>query len=312
VNGKQPEAGRSSSSGLPDAAKERLAGIRKSGTWGSALNSDEFTAIRSVGFEPVGQVLGAAVYNIGYVGYACPGAWAGYGGFATPYRSVTAISGEGGMGAFGPLVRTMYAARHKAIDRMQAECAALGGHGVISASIEIGAFPAGGLEFRAIGTAVRAPGAPPLRKPFTSHVSGQDFTKLIMAGWVPVGFALGISVGARHDDWMTARQTAWGSGNAEVNGYTELVNLARHDGRTQLEKDVARQGGSGVVISGMDLHIRHRECPMQEHRRDHIAEVTITGTAIASFGGPRHPKPEGSLAIMSLDPQRRQAARIKL
>ena len=61
---------------LPPAAESRLAEIRRSGTWGSALSSDEFTAIKAVGFEPVGQVLGAAVYNIGYSGgYGCPGAW---------------------------------------------------------------------------------------------------------------------------------------------------------------------------------------------------------------------------------------------
>ena len=64
---------------LPQAAEARLAEIRRSGTWGSALTSDEFASIRSVGFQPVGQVLGAAVYNIGYTGgYGCPGAWGGY------------------------------------------------------------------------------------------------------------------------------------------------------------------------------------------------------------------------------------------
>ncbi len=45
-----------------------MAEIRGSRTWGSALTTDEFAAIRSVGFEPVGQVLGAAVYSIGYTG----------------------------------------------------------------------------------------------------------------------------------------------------------------------------------------------------------------------------------------------------
>ena len=65
---------------LPAAAEARMAEIRASGTWGSALTSDEFAAIRSVGFEPVGQVLGACVYNIGYTGgYACPGAWGNLG-----------------------------------------------------------------------------------------------------------------------------------------------------------------------------------------------------------------------------------------
>jgi uncharacterized protein YbjQ (UPF0145 family) len=307
-----------SSRGLPEAAESRLQEIRRSGTWGSALSADEFTAIRAVGFEPVGQVLGAAVYNIGYTGgWSCPGAWAGYGGFASPYRSVTAVSGGGGMGSFGPMVQTLYQARHKAIERMSAECSELGGHGVVGVSLTIGAFPAGGLEFKAIGTAVRAPGGVPLRRPFTSDLSGQDFAKLIMAGWVPVGLALGISIGARHDDWLTVTQTRWGSGNAEVSGYTELVNQTRHDSRTQLDADVARMGGSGVVVKDMDLRVRERECPMVEHQRDHIVEVTILGTATTEFTR-SHPGPTGkdgrvgSLAIMSLDPQRRQAARVKL
>jgi uncharacterized protein YbjQ (UPF0145 family) len=302
---------------LPPAAEARMAEIRRSGTWGSALTADEFTAIRSVGFEPVGQVLGAAVYNIGYAGgYGCPGAWAGYGGYVTPYQSVTTVSSGGSAGSYGPMVQTLYQARHKAIERMSAECAELGGHGVVGVLLTIGSFPAGGLEFKAIGTAVRAPGAVPLKRPFTSDLSGQDFAKLIVAGWVPVGLALGISVGARHDDWLTINQTRWGSGNSEVTGYTDLVNESRHDARTQLERDVARMGGEGVVVRSMDLRIRERECPMQEHRRDHIAEVTIIGTATTKFTRSHGPSPAGrgpgSLAILSLDPQRRQAARVRL
>ncbi|MFB7173030.1 heavy metal-binding domain-containing protein [Streptomyces sp. NPDC056254] len=38
------------------------------GPWNSALPPEEFAAVRGVGFEPVGQVLGAAVFNIGYTG----------------------------------------------------------------------------------------------------------------------------------------------------------------------------------------------------------------------------------------------------
>ena len=50
-----------------------MAGIRASGTWGSSLTSGEFAAIRSVGFEPVGQVFGAAVFGIAHGdGYGCP------------------------------------------------------------------------------------------------------------------------------------------------------------------------------------------------------------------------------------------------
>ena len=206
--------------------------IQTSGTWSSALSTEEFAAIRSAGFEPVGQVLGAAVYNIGFSGgYNCPGAWSGFGSYAQAYRSVTQVSGRGGYGSFGPLTQAMYDARHLAINRMVTECAELGGHGIVGVSLTIGSFPAGGLEFKAIGTAVRSAGAPPLKQPFSSDLSGQDFAKLLASGWVPAGLALGISVGARHDDWLTVGQTRWGAGNAEVVGYTELVNDTRHDAR---------------------------------------------------------------------------------
>jgi uncharacterized protein YbjQ (UPF0145 family) len=308
---------------LPAVAEARMAEIRRSGTWGSALTSDEFAVIRSVGFEPVGQVLGAAVYNVGYTGgYNCPGAWGygyGYGG-VIPARTTTQVSSRGGFGSFAPLVQTMYDARHKALDRMTTECAELGGHGVVGVRLTIGSFPAGGLEFKAIGTAIRAPGVPPVsawskgrghKQPFTSDLSGQDFGKLIMKGWAPAGLVLGISIGSRHDDWLTVGQTRWGSGNAEVVGYTELVNDARHDARRQLERDVTRLGAEGVVIATMEMNVRERECPVQEGRRDHIVEATIIGTAITRFTDEqRHSRP--TLAVMSLDPQRRQAARIRI
>ena len=288
--------------------------IRRSGTWASALSTAEFAAIRAAGFEPVGQVLGAAVYNIGFTGgYYCPGAWTGgYWGGVSPMRSTTEVSGRGGPGAFRPVVQTMYEARRKALSRMTTECADLGGHGVVGVSLDIGPFPAGGLEFKAIGTAVRAPGVVYGKTPFTSHLSGQDFAKLIMSGWVPAALVLGISIGARHDDWLTMGQRSWGAGNAEVSGYTELVNAARHDAREQLEQDTLRHGADAVVTSRMDLRMRERECPSQEGRRDHIAEATFVGTAIARFDTSQTGLRGSSLAVLSLDPQRRQAARVRL
>ena len=301
---------------LPPAAEARMAEIRSSGTWGSALTSDEFAAIRSVGFDSVGQVLGAAVYNVGYTGgYSCPGGWGGYGPAWGPARVPvpgTQVSSQGGYGSFGPLVQTMYEARRKAIGRMVAECDELGGHGVVGVRLSIGPFPSGGLEFKAIGTAVRAPGAPPLQQPFTSDLSGQDFAKLVMRGWMPAGVALGFSIGARHDDWLTVGQTRWGSGNAEVTGYTELVNDARHDARTQLQADVKRIGAQGVVVAEMEFRVRERECPAQEGRRDHIVEAINIGTAIVRFNSQSEQTGPSPLAIMSLDPQRRQAARVNI
>jgi uncharacterized protein YbjQ (UPF0145 family) len=296
---------------LPAVAKAGMTGAGSSGTWGSALTADEFAVIRSVGFEPVGQVFGVAVYAAGDArGYSCPGARGPAGG-RMPAGSATQVSGRGDPGSFGPLVQAMYQARHTALERMTAECAALGGHGVVGVRLAQGSFRLGGLEFTAIGTAVRAPGAAPgPRAPFTSDVSGQEFAKLIMAGWVPAGLALGISIGSRHDDRAIARQARWGSGNVEVAGWTELVNESRRDAERRLEDDVRRLGAEGVVIAAMQMRVRERDCPVTVGCRDHIVEATFTGTAIAGFSrtGRRHAGP--ALAVMSLDSQRRQAATV--
>jgi uncharacterized protein YbjQ (UPF0145 family) len=133
-----------------------------------------------------------------------------------------------------------------------------------------------------------------------------------MTGWVPAGLALGISIGSRHDDWTTARQTRWRSGNVEVAGWTDLVDQSRHDARRRLEEDVRRLGAEGVVIASMQMRVRERDCPVMAGRHDHIVEVTLTGTAIASFSraGQRRARP--ALTVMALDPQRRQAARISI
>jgi uncharacterized protein YbjQ (UPF0145 family) len=298
---------------LPAVAEARMAALRSSGTWGSALTADEFAAIRGAGFEPVGQVFGAAVFSSGTgSGYGCPGA-PGSSGAGSPAGPATAVSGAGGAGSFAPLVQTMDQARHTALDRMMAECTELGGHGVVGVRVSRGMFPLGGQQFTVIGTAVRAPGAahgPPV--PFTSDVSGQDFAKLVTAGWVPVGLVLGISVGSRHDDRDTTRQARWSAGNAEVAGWTDLVSQSRHDARRQLESDVGRLGAEGVVIAEMQLRVRQRDCPATVGRRDHIVEASLIGTAVARFSRAERRADGPALAIMSLDPQRRQAARIRI
>ena len=198
---------------LPAGAVARAAGTWPGGMWESALTCREFTAVRGVGFEPVGQVFGAAVFAAGYAsGYAL----------------------------------------------------------------------------------------------FTCDISGQDFARLITAGWVPAGLAVGISIGSRHDDRGLAGQARRWSGNAEVAGWTELVNQSRHDARRRLEQDVRRLGGEGVVITGMQMRVRERDCPAAVGRRDHIAEVTLTGTAIARFSRAA-PCPAGpALTVMPLGRQRRQ------
>jgi uncharacterized protein YbjQ (UPF0145 family) len=206
-----------------------------------------------------------------------------------------------GLDALSPLVQAMDAARRTAMDRMSAECSALGADGVVGLRLTRGPYPLGGHEFTAIGTAVRARGAKPgQRAPFTSGLSGQDFAKLIMKGWVPAGFVLGCAMGACHDDWRTFRQTRRWSGNTEVAGWTRLVNAVRRDARRQLESDVQRFGAEGVVVAGLEMQVRQRDCPEQTGGRDHVVEAALFGTAVARFSRAGHGAAGAPVAVLRL------------
>lgn len=244
--------------------------------WTSTLTTEEFAAIRSVGFEPVGQVFGAAVYNIGYEGtLTCPK-------FKTP---VTRPARFGRSLTTAGLEQMLRLAWQSAISKMVAECAALGGHGVVAVTVTRAPFRPAGFEFMAIGTAVRARacGAPP--SPFAANLSGQDFAKLVSNGLMPVCVVAAVSLGALHFDWRIAGQAVRFAGNVEVRACTDLVNRVRDQARQELGLAVEGAGGDGAVVRQMDLTVREVTCSGMEHAHDHLAEVTILGTVITRFGG---------------------------
>jgi uncharacterized protein YbjQ (UPF0145 family) len=282
---------------LPLRAQQRLADLRDHEAWTSDLSVSEFDVLGSVGFRPVGQVMGTSVYQIAWTGMAfCGGGGRWGGGFSAAPGHAT------------PLISSLYDARYRALTRMQAEATALGADGVVGVELSISHFrgAANALEFHAIGTAVRADGPVHPPSPFLSDLSGQDFVKLLLSGWVPTGIAMGISVVVRHDDWNTRVQAgAWV--NTEIGGYTELIQVSRHTAREALRTDVRRLGGEGVVVRDMSLRVHEQECRAfvgQDNGRDHVAEVTVLGTAITRFSktavhaGPR------TLPILRVGPAR--------
>jgi len=267
-------------------------------TWGSVLSVDAFAAIRSVGFEPVGQVFGAAVYPLtATAGVSCPGGTA-----------------QGIPGPAARIARALYDGHRMAIDRMAGECSDLGGHGIVGAALQVtespgDSFTTATVDFKVIGTAVRASGCPPLAGPFTAELSGPDVAKLLVVGWVPAGIALGISVAGLHDDLSTTSSGPWGTGNAEVPAYTDLIVQVRQDARNRLEQAVRELGADGVVVSAMTLHLRSSACRAHPGGTDHFAEAVITGTAVARFADRLKASPAPSLAVLSLDTSGARAGR---
>lgn len=267
----------------------------------SSLTVDEHHALRVVGFVPVGQVMGNCVFQTGYTarwdcGYNRRAQMAGAFGqvFQTDFLRVPQVAP---VREVPGRLRILYEVRQRALDRMRQQCAGLGGDGVVAVRLTTAPFPAGGLEFRAIGTAVRAAGDVRPQQPFMSDLTGQDFAKLIMAGWVPCGLVMGLAVMIRHDDWQTQSQaSSWR--NVEMSGHTKLIKSTRASARDRLREGCLRCGGAGVVIHTMTLNLDKRRClPGEEH--DHVAEAMMIGTAITPF---RHAgsAPPASLPIMRL------------
>jgi uncharacterized protein YbjQ (UPF0145 family) len=185
-------------------------------------------------------------------------------------------------------------------------CSDLGAHGIVGASLQVTETPgdnftAATVEFKVIGTAVRGRGCPPLSHPFSSELSGSDFAKLLIDGWVPAGIALGISAAGLHDALVTTSSGPWGTGNAEVPSYTNLMIHVRQDARNRLEDTVRGLGAEGVVVSAMTLHVRSDECHAHLAGADHFAEAVITGTAVARFAGRRKAARPPSLAVLPID-----------
>ncbi len=299
---------------LPPVAAARIAGVRESGTWSSALSTGEFAAIRSVGFEPVGQVMGSAVYRVARQGmtYGYYDCGRSMGLFSSSYDSPVQVSGQGSPAQ--ALVRVLMDARYKALGRMTAECAALGGDGVVAARLTMAPFPSAPhcLEFQVIGTAVRAQGDVRPRRPFTSHVDGEGFAKLVSSGWIPAELLIGLSIGVRHDDYRLRRQNSWGAGNQEIRGWTDLVAGARHDARHQLLQQAARTGADGVVLGSSDLRVWGERCirtsrNSDSEAEDHIAEAMLLGTAVAGFRT-RAARPR-TLTVMPLDSRSKRLRR---
>src|ERR1700730_1586089 len=138
----------------------------QSGSFTSHLTGQEIASMRSVGFSPVGPEMVSAVYNVGLPTTGC-----GYfrtGGLYSTWVPASVV----------PMSQTQHLfqqARHSAVARMVQECNGLGGDGVVGVRLTVKSFYGNGLEFMAVGTAVRADGPSRPRVPFTSDLSGQDF-----------------------------------------------------------------------------------------------------------------------------------------
>jgi uncharacterized protein YbjQ (UPF0145 family) len=215
---------------LPDSARGRLAQSQQGRPcFTSDLSVNEFVLATQAGFTPAGLVMGTSIYHIGLQ----PARW-------NTSQELTVLT------------QAMYTARELAMARMEAEAEALGADGIIGVEVRARqyAFSAEIMEFIAIGTAVKAERDMPLRtpagRPFTSHLSGQDFWTLWQHGWVPRALVLGTCV--YHVAHLTFRQTLQAAGqNTELGTYTQAVYDAREIAMSRMQYEGNQVGADGIV-----------------------------------------------------------------
>jgi uncharacterized protein YbjQ (UPF0145 family) len=251
----------------------------------SVLSVDEFAALRSVGFEPVGQVMGSAdVFDLAWTSPGCGHTNVSLWG--TP-REV-------------PWPWPVAKARHGAVDGMRRECARLGGHGVVGVRLMTRPFLGNQPGFTAIGTAVRVgpservaqPGAV---APFATDLSGQEFAKLACQGWLPVGLVMGYGEIICHQGSQWVERESWG----ELRQATEVVQMARRAARANLGTEAARFPGATVLARAMTLDVGEVGCT-SVGGYDYVVAAFIVGTAIVPFDPVPPTDPARDVAALSV------------
>jgi uncharacterized protein YbjQ (UPF0145 family) len=244
---------------LPASATSRLAGSQQGGKqfFTSDLSVNEFVLTQQAGFEPLGMVMGTCFYHVGLQ----PSRW-------SVSQELTVLS------------QALYNCRELAMARMEAEAAALGADGVIGVVLRPVdyIFAEDVIEFVAVGTAIKATDGQsyrtPAGRPFTSHLSGQDFWTLQHHGWMPRSMVLGTCV--YHIAHMTFRQMLSQAGqNAEMTLFSQAAYDAREIAMARMQYEGQQVGAAGIVGAS----VSESEWAWGEH----AIEFFALGTAVHRF-----------------------------
>jgi uncharacterized protein YbjQ (UPF0145 family) len=246
--------------GIPESGRERIERMKEEvarGFFTSDLSINEFLLVKQAGFDPLGLVLGSSIYHIGLQ--------------TASYNQNQELA---------VLTQAMYHARELAMTRMEEEADQLGADGVVGVRLDIGrhAWGADLAEFIAIGTAVkhregelhRAPNG----RPFTSDLSGQDFSTLLRSGYRPVGLAMGNCVYHVAHQGLRATLKQMGR-NQEMPNYTQALYEARELAMERMQTEANEVQAEGIVGA--------RIIEQSHGWGSHVIEFFAVGTAVVTL-----------------------------
>ena len=258
--------------GLPLNAQDRLRELAADdkATFTSTLAVNEFVLSHGLGLDPICQVMGSSIYKVGWQ--------------FTPWTQSQEMTVQS---------QALNEARRLAVGRLYQEAQLAGADAVVGVRIERGEhdFVDDAIEFIAQGTAVRIPSAPTGGNPVLSDLSLQDFWKLRVAGYMPVGVVAASTVYYVVAGRATRRaQGGWFSSwnNQELVDFTQGVYTARETVLSAMQQQAAYYRAEGVVGVTIDEQARPHEVGSENNKRtDLIVTMHVIGTAIRSAAGGR-------------------------
>jgi uncharacterized protein YbjQ (UPF0145 family) len=245
--------------GIPESGRARIARMKQDvsrGFFTSDLSVNEFLLVKESGFEPLGLVLGSSIYHIGY-------------------QQASWNQNQ----EMGVLTQAMYHARELAMTRMEEEADQLGADGVVGVRLDIGRYEWGAdlAEFIAVGTAVKHRGGElhraPNGRPFTSDMTGQDFSTLLRAGYRPTGLVMGNCVYHVARQGMLASLKQVGR-NVEMPNFTQALYEARELAMERLQSEADELQAEGIVGA--------RIIERSHGWGSHVIEFFAIGTSVVS------------------------------
>ena len=278
------EAGR-----VPLQAERRLKEMAASGApFSSTLSVNEFALSAKLGLQPLGQVLGASVYQVGWQNLPWSGSWGG--GLIYELEVISAAWEE---------------ARRRAIDRLAEEARHLGADLVVGVRLHRGThdWAAGAVDYVVNGTAVRLPGPDRSSQPMLSDLSGQEVWQLQQAGYAPVGLVAATAVFFVSPSYATQRaQFMISTVNQELTDFTQGIYAARERALGSLSTQARANRADGIVGVRIEQQtaahsIRMGGIGTGGERQGLIVTLQAFGTAICERGPAEQHPPRAALEL---------------
>jgi uncharacterized protein YbjQ (UPF0145 family) len=282
--------------GIPSLATRRLSELRSAGTFTSDLSVADFALCAQLGLEPLSQVLGTSIYQVGYqstgYGYRGPGVGRGFG--SELYGAAREI------GELQVLTQAWNEARERAVARLAEEALAVEADAVVGVQVRSEAAGwtevPGAIEYLLTGTAIRRTGGRHRAGggPVITELSVADYAKLLAAGVEPLGIVGWTSVFFISLIYFQAEREerglgAFGAGmlgagafaNFEYRGATAGFYGARETVMTRLGEQATALGASGIVGVHIGHTVRSMEGSGGPGAAGLLASFSALGTAVA-------------------------------